>query len=241
MNTYSIKLVSKREVADQTTAFSFEKPEGFVFRAGQYVAITLPKLDFEDKKGATRTMSIASAPSDSDLVFAMRITDTAFKQTLAHMPEGGEVIIRDAVGHFILPEDQARPIVFLVGGIGITPVRSILREADHAGRKNPFWLFYSNREVKDVAFAEELEEPMFSGLAEYHCINTMTEGKEMCAWQDESGFICALMLRKYLGDVSVPLYYVVGTPGFAQAMEKMLIEDLGVGKDAIKQDPFTGM
>ncbi len=106
MNTYTIKLLEKRVVADQTIAFVFEKPEGFAFQAGQYVAMTLPQLDFSDKKGATRCLSIASAPSDDHLMFAMRITDSAFKQTLSALLIGGEVIVRDAVGRFVLPEDE---------------------------------------------------------------------------------------------------------------------------------------
>lgn len=228
-------------MADQTLAYRFEKPQGFSFQAGQYSALTVPQLEFQDKKGSTRVMSIASAPSDSDLLFAMRVTDTAFKQTLSHMPVGGEITIRDAVGHFVLPEDETCTIVFLVGGIGITPARSILREANRTGRKNPFWLFYSNREAKDVAFAAELEEQMFPHLPAYHCINTLTDEKGVCVWQDESGFICSQMLRKHLPDVGTALYYVVGTPGFAQAMERMLTEELGISKESIRQDPFTGM
>lgn len=242
MNTYTVRLRGKREVADQTVAYSFEKPAEFSFKAGQYVAITLPTLEFEDARGKNRVMSIASAPSDDELVFAMRVTGSAFKQTLAHMPEGGEIVIRDAVGHFVLPEDdEVRPIVFLAGGIGITPVRSILREANRSGRKNPFWLFYSNRAAKDVAFLDELEEKVLTNLSEYHCINTLTNEADVCPWQDEKGFICAPMIQKYISDPHAPFYYIVGTPGFAQAMTKMLTEELGVAKESIKQDPFTGM
>ena len=83
MSTYSIHLKNKYEIAERTFAFVFEKPEGFQFQAGQYIAMTLSQLDFTDAKGATRVLSIASAPSDSELVFGMRITESAFKKTLA--------------------------------------------------------------------------------------------------------------------------------------------------------------
>ena len=239
MQTYTVQLREKREVADQTMAFLFEKPAEFSFRAGQYVAITLPKVEFEDKKGATRCMSISCAPFEDHLMFAMRITDTAFKQTFSHMSLGDEIIIRDAVGHFVLPEDQSRPIIFLAGGIGITPVRSILRQAQKDERKNPFWLFYSNRRPEDAAFIDEMQS--FDGL-DYHGIDTLTDViAEACPWQEESGFICADMLRKHLAHVREALYYVVGTPGFSQAMEKMLTEELGVAPADIRKDPFTGM
>jgi ferredoxin-NADP reductase len=237
MNTYPIRLKDKYEIADRTFAFVFEKPEGFQFQAGQYIAMTLPKLDFTDAKGATRVLSIASAPNDNELVFGMRITESAFKKTLAEMPVGGEVTIRDATGHFVLPEDQKHPIVFLVGGIGITPVRSILRQASREKRRNPFVLFYSNRRPEDASFCEEMQN--FAGL-NYRCIDTLTQNEGMCAWQEESGYICADMLKKYLTEVSRALYYIAGANGFIQAMEKIL-QELGVPEANIKKDPFTGL
>jgi ferredoxin-NADP reductase len=238
MNTYTIKLKEKRSVADQTVAFVFEKPEGFTFQSGQYVAITLPKLDFEDKKGTTRCMSIASAPSDDHLMFAMRITDTAFKQTLQAMPIGGEILIRDAVGRCVMPADETRPIVFLAGGIGITPVRSMLREAMATGRQNPFYLFYSNREAKDVAFAEEMQ--VFPRL-KFVGIDTLTQEQNFCPWQEETGVICRPMVEKYVPDVAEVLYFVIGTVGFSNAMKQMLMQELGVADSSIMMDPFTGM
>lgn len=237
MNTYSIHLKNKYEIAERTFAFVFEKPQGFQFQAGQYTAMTLPKLDFTDAKGATRVLSIASAPSDTELVFGVRITETAFKKTLAGMPLGGEVMICDATGHFILPEDQQCKIVFLAGGIGITPVRSILRQAAMEKRRNPFILFYSNRRPEDAPFCKEVQN--FSGL-NYRCIDTLTRNEGVCDWQEESGYICAEMLKKYLTEISYSLYYVVGTTGFIGAMEKILME-LGVPDANIKKDPFTGL
>ena len=68
----------------------------------------------------------------------------------------------------------------------------------------------------------------------------MTQNKGACAWQEESGYICAEMLKKYLTEVSRSLYYVVGTTGFIGAMEKML-KELGVPDTNIKKDPFTGL
>ncbi len=237
MNTYSVRLKNKYEIAERTLAFVFEKPKGFQFQAGQYTAMTLPKLDFADAKGATRVLSIASAPSDDELVFGARITESAFKKTLAQMPVGGEVTIHEATGHFVLPEDQTREIVFLAGGIGITPVRSILRQAFAEKRNNPFVLFYSNRRPGDASFCQEMQN--FSGL-NYRCIDTLTQNEGVCDWQEESGYICAAMLKKYLKEIPHALYYIVGATGFIQAMGKIL-EELGVPDTNIKKDPFTGL
>lgn len=239
MQTYTIKLKRKYEIADQTTAFVFEKPQDFSFRAGQYVVMTIPVLTFPDNRRGMRSLSIASAPYENELVFAMRITDSGFKQTLNAMEVGGEVVITQALGHFVLSEDVSRPVVFLIGGIGITPARSILRQAVYEKNKQPFYLFYSNRRPQDASFSDEMQE--FPEL-NYRCIDTLTnhEAADLCAWQEERGYICDIMLQKYIDDIKSPIYYIVGSPAFAGAMITML-SGLGVEKNSIKQDPFTGI
>lgn len=239
MHTYTIRLKEKREVADRTMAFVFDKPEDFSFQAGQYVVMTLPKLAFPDDRRGMRSLSIASAPYEDHLMFAMRITESGFKRTLQAMEIGDEVSITQAVGHFMLPEKDERPIVFLIGGIGITPARSILRQAEHDNRRQSFYLFYSNRRPQDASFADELQD--FTKLL-YRCVDTFTdqEAVDMCGWQEERGYICDRMLLKYIDDIGSPLYYIVGSPVFAEAMIKMLV-GLGVEKESIKQDPFTGI
>lgn len=238
MQTYTLTLQSKSEVADQTVAFVFDKPQDFVFHAGQYVVMTLHELAFPDNRRGIRSLSIASAPYENELVFAMRITDSGFKQTLNAMPIGGTVTVTQAIGHFVLDE-TLRPVVFLIGGIGITPARSILRQAVHDNNKRPFYLFYSNRHPEDASFASELQE--FPTL-DYHCIDTLTnqEAADRCDWQEERGYICESMLQKYLTDITAPMYYIVGSPTFAKAMIDMLIA-MNVDKESIKQDPFTGI
>jgi ferredoxin-NADP reductase len=238
MQTYTIKLIEKQEVADQTVAFVFNKPEEFVFQAGQYVVMTLPTLTFPDDRRGMRSLSIASAPYENQLVFAMRITQSGFKQTLNAMEIGGEVTITQAIGHFVLDKSD-RPVTFLIGGIGITPARSILRQAVHDGSKRPFYLFYSNRHPEDASFANELQD--FPEL-NYTCIDTLTnqEAAESCEWQEERGYICDTMLQKYIADIKHSMYYIVGSPTFANAMITMLT-GMGVEKESIKQDPFTGI
>jgi len=98
-------------------------------------------------------------------------------------------------------------------------------------------LFYSNRRPEDAPFCKEVQN--FSGL-NYRCIDTLTRNEGVCDWQEESGYICAEMLKKYLTEISYSLYYVVGTTGFIGAMEKILME-LGVPDANIKKDPFTGL
>jgi ferredoxin-NADP reductase len=238
MQTHSIRLKDKYEVADRTKAFVFEKPEGFSFEAGQYVVMTLPNLRFSDDRRGARSLSIASAPCDPDLVFAMRITESGFKRTLDALEAGDEVNVVGPVGHFVLPEEDARPVVFLIGGIGITPARSILRQASRDGRTQPFYLFCSNRRLEDAPFFKEMLR--YPSLR-YACIPTFTNpGASGSPWEGETGYIRQELLEKYVPDLREALYYIVGGIGFLKAMENMLA-GIGIAPGDIRKDPFTGM
>lgn len=237
MTNYSLQLKDSYEIADQTMAFVFEKPADFTFQAGQYVVMTLPTLLFPDDRRGMRSLSIASAPADEDLVFAMRITESGFKKTINALKKGDEVTITQALGHFTLPSSDARPIVFLIGGIGITPVRSILRQAVFEKDTRPFTLFFSNRRPEDAPFASEMQS--FSGL-HYTCVDTLTAFDGMCEWSEERGYICREMLEKYLPSGEETLYYMVGGMAFLSAMETML-RAMNVPTERIKKDPFTGI
>ena len=124
-----VKLKSRREIAEGTMAFHFEKPPGFAFKAGQALAWTLLDPPETDDESRMRNFSIASAPGEPDLMIATRMRDTAFKRVLKTMPLGTEVRIVGPFGSLTLRQNAARPAVFLAGGIGMTPFRSMLRQA----------------------------------------------------------------------------------------------------------------
>lgn len=239
MKTFSVKVLEIFEVAEKTLALKLEKPSDFVFTAGEYCVLTVPKLVVEDAKGPNRCMSIASAPSDDHLLFAMRISETGYKQTIVGLKTGDEMIVGAPIGHFTLVPNDTRPVVFLTGGIGITPARSIVRQASHESDTREFFLFYSNYRPEDTAFLEEMhgEFPNISIKSVLTMTNMETSHQ---SWDGERGFITADMLSKYLPNVQVPLYYLVGTPGFTKAMEKILA-GFDIKKENIKQDPFVGL
>lgn len=241
MANFPLTFKSKVQVADGTWSFHFEKPAGFVFEAGQYVALVLPRLVGPDKRGPVRSLSISSAPFEADLVFSVRITESGFKQTLMALEPGETAQATKPIGHFTLSHAaDGQPIVFLAGGIGVTPIRSILVEAVHAGIKRSFTFFYSNRMMKDAAFHEELKTLV---LPEYRYITTFSQETLPCVGtNEERGYICEDMLRKYLPaeEIMGSWYYLVGAPAFIEAMETMLMS-MGVSKERCVNDPFTGL
>ncbi|MFZ2299585.1 MAG: FAD-dependent oxidoreductase [Candidatus Moraniibacteriota bacterium] len=241
MQGYTLTLKEICDVADGTRLFVFDKPEGYVFKAGQYVALAVPKVDGieTDMRGLTRSFSIASAPYESELYFAMRQGESSFKKTFWHLKPADTVTVTKAVGFFVLPpENDRRPIVFLAGGIGITPVRSILKQAEHDRSDRHFTLFYANRFAKDAAFANEMKN---LSLMHFRFISVLSQSEDPCvSTHDERGYLCDTMFEKYLDDVSGCLYYIVGSPQFSDAMGRALT-NLGVTKEQCRIDPFTGL
>ncbi len=241
MQGYTVTLKETRDAADGTRLFVFDKPEGYAFKAGQYVALEAPKKDGiePDVRGLIRSFSIAAAPCEPDLYFAMRQGESSFKKTCWRLTPGDTVTITKAVGFFVLPpEDDHRPIVFLAGGIGITPVRSILKQAEHDKSDRHFTLFYANRFAKDAAFDEEMRN---LGLAHCRYVSVLSQSEDPCATEnDERGYLCEPMIGKYLDDIPGCLYYVVGSPQFSDAMGRALT-NLGVVKEQCHMDPFIGL
>ncbi|MEO6874222.1 MAG: FAD-dependent oxidoreductase [Opitutaceae bacterium] len=192
-----------------------------------------------DAEGDTRYFSIASAPQEDFLMVATRLRDTAFKRQLPNLPLGTEVKIDAPSGSLRLHNNPVRAAVFLVGGIGITPVRSILLRAAHGKLAHRIFLFYANRRPEDAAFLEELtdlekENPHFKLIA------TMTGmAKSTRAWGGETRRVDQALLDKYLGGEQSPVYYVIGPPGMVKGTREML-NRTGVDDDNIRAEDFGG-
>ena len=239
MATYQVQLESYREVATGTMAFYFEKPEGFQFKAGQFINLMLIDPPETDAKGNRRTFSLASAPHEQHLMVATRMRDTAFKRVLKTMPYGTAVKMQGPFGSLTLQESAKRSVVMLAGGIGITPFRSIILQANQDLHTQPLLLFYSNRRPADGPFLEELRN-LEKTNSNYRFIGTITQSEEKDqTWLGETGPIKKDMLAKYVGDLKASVYYLAGPEGMVAAMQKMLNE-AGVDRESIKSEEFAG-
>lgn len=238
MATFNVRLRDREEIAENTFAFSFEKPTGFQFKAGQFVALTLIDPAETDAKGNRRNFTIASTPYEEDLMIATRIRDTAFKRNLKGMPIGKEAKILGPLGNLTLA-GVVGPAVFLTGGIGITPFRSMALQAAREHLPNPLYLFYSNRRPEDAAFLKELQN-VEKLNPNYKFIATMTAmEKSAQAWSGETSYINRNMLEKSFNDLTSPIYYIAGPPAMVTAMLQMLKES-GVDEKHIRYEEFTG-
>lgn len=237
MATYKIKLKHRSEVATGTMAFHFEKPDGFTFEPGQCGDFTLPNPPQNDAEGNKRSFSIAAAPYEDHLVIATRMRDTAFKRSMKLIDLGTELELEAPWGELTLHDDARIPAVFLTGGIGITPVRSIVLQATHDRSAHPIFAFYSNRTPNDAAFLDELTAAQESN-PNFTLIATMTEA-ENTPWKGETGYINEAMLKKHLPDLKRPIYYLTGPPEMVAAMQKLL-KNAGVEETSIRAEEFSG-
>ncbi|MCP1575969.1 ferredoxin-NADP reductase [Herbaspirillum rubrisubalbicans] len=235
--TCSTFLVSKKQVAKGTLAFSISRPANFEFVAGQAVYVTIPDLKKADTKGNVRIFSIASSPQDLELEIATRQTDSSLKRYLADTPAGASLQLEGPYGDMALHADSSRPAVFLAGGIGITPFRSMVLDATNRASPHHLFLFYSNRRLEDAPFLTELRQ-LQEKNSKFKLITTFTEDSAISEEDAvERGYITAAMISKHVGDMSVPIYYIAGPATMVTAMEAIL-KNAGVRQADVRTEKF---
>ncbi len=237
MAKVNIKFRSEKEVASDTMEFHFFKPAGFTFKPGQFADYTLIKPSETDAEGDTRGFSLG-APYEEDIIFTTRMRDTAFKRNMNKMVPGTEVIFDAPYGSFTLHNNNKIPAVFLSGGIGITPMRSIILQATQDKTVHKIFLFYANKTPKDAAYLEELKEAQIANT-NFEMIASMTDVVGSKDWKGETGFFTKEMLQKYIGDLSIPIYYISGPPSMVTSIRKTLNE-AGIDDDNIRTEEFSG-
>ena len=239
MAPYKVKLQAQQSLCAGTTAFYFDKPEELEFQPGPFFNFTLLSPDETDLEGNTRALSIASAPHERNLMVAMRFRTTAFKRALNSLPLGTELLLQGPYGSMTLPRNTTRPAVLLAGGIGITPFRSLIRNAAESLSPRRLFLFYSVRVPEEAAFLDELRE-IEQRKMRYKFICTVTQPKKSrMAWRGETGRISIELLSKWIPDLSVPIYYIAGPPGMVTGVRRMLI-GAGVAEEDIRAEEFYG-
>lgn len=237
--TFMSKLKEREDVAERTIAFRFDKPPGWTFKAGQFIDMTLLQPPETDSEGNTRAFSIASGPHEATLMVATRMRDTAFKRVLKTMPIGTAVKIEGPSGDLTLPNNSTRALVFLAGGIGITPFRSMLVQAAKEKLPHRLFLFYSNRRPEDAPFLDELQT-LERENPNYKLIASMTEMKKSHRpWNGETGLINQEMLARHLKGAGTPIYYIAGPPAMVKGLHEML-NKAGVDDDDIRAEEFAG-
>ena len=237
MAEFQMSLMDRQRIARDTMAFWFNTNEArYEFRAGQHADFVFMDPSSENAGDNSRTFSFANSPGDKGPVLvALRMRQTGFKTALKTAALGTRFKVSRPRGSFTLHKDVTRPAVFLAGGIGITPIRSILQWATQERLPHKLYLFYSNRSVQDAAFLEDLES-LATQNPSFTLIPTITRIKSP-TWPYENGSINLNLLKRYLHGLSGPIYYVAGPSGMVTAMTALL-QSSGVSDDDIKTEEF---
>ena len=235
---YPITILTNVLIAPGTWEMTTTKPDGYDYIAGQYTVLTLPDQGLTDTRNFRRTLSFASAPHESILRFTVRDSDSGFKQVWKNLKPGDTATVTRAVGRCTLPSDSSH-IVFLAGGIGITPVYSMLLHMAHVSDMRPVTLIYTNRHRTEVAYLGQIQA-LALGLPNFRLACCLTQEQQL-----ETGEHGGYVTRELLGSVGVDQnsntwYYSIGAPRYLDGVNAVL-DAMGIPKERRKQDPFTGM
>lgn len=183
--------------------------------------------------------SISSAPSDHDgITVTTRIGPSPFKQRLFSSAPGACLELRGPFGTF--SRDGSRPAVLLGGGIGITPFRSMIREAAFEGSPVPIVLLYSSHTPEELVYRSELED-LPRRWAAFHptfLVSENTTGSS--TWPGPTGRIDASLVRRAMDGLDRPLFYICGPPTMVKELRKVLLRDSGIASDAVRTEAFQG-
>ncbi|MDX1535734.1 MAG: FAD-dependent oxidoreductase [Candidatus Spechtbacterales bacterium] len=217
-------LALKKEEADDAVTFYFEYEDPLSWEAGQFLHYILPHTD-EDSRGNDRYFTIASAPYEDEIMLTTRKGESSFKKALFNMQEGDIIYVEEPAGSFV-KEDKKKKAIFIAGGIGITPFRSILKQLDHDGAPIDVTLLYANS-TDNFVYEEELKR-----LEKKH-------DKLNIHWFVSPEKIDKEAIKKYVSEVDSVPFYVSGPEPMVEHYEKIL-PTIGVSEENIKKDYFPG-
>lgn len=233
-----LKLKEKTEIAFNTYDFVFENNKSFFFKSGQYMEWTLPHHKV-DNRGNRRYFTIASSPTEKDIHVGVKFYSqgSSFKKSLMLMQKGDIVSASQIAGDFILPKDVSKKLVFMAGGIGITPFRSMIKNILDKKESRDIVLLYSNNLVEDIAYKDVLKKAKDFGINVQY---VLTDVLHIPAdWEGERGYIDMKMIKKIIPDYQKRTFYISGPNSMVSAEEKILYK-LGLKSKQIKTDFFPG-
>lgn len=210
----------------------FNRPEGFDFTPGQYFFIALKRGGNQLEKHFT----ISSSPTELDFIeVTKKLTGHEFANALAGLREGDTVTINAPFGDFVFKGEYDK-IGMLTGGIGITPLRSIIKYCTDKQLGTNIVLLYSNRSEDDIPFKAEFEE-LANQNKNLKVVHTVTQpGKE---WKGLKGRIDKEMVQKEIPDYMERIFYICGPPKMVDAMVSIL-KEMKVPDEQIIQEYFPG-
>ena len=154
-----LRLRGRQKLGAGSYEFVFEGDRALSFRPGQYLEWTLPHHD-PDNRGIRRYLTIASSPADRLIRVGVRFSpeSSTFKKRMLAMKRDDELFAGHLAGNFVLPHEPTEKLVFIAGGIGVTPFASMIRDLLSRGERRPITVLFGNVTATDIAYKELLEQ-----------------------------------------------------------------------------------
>jgi ferredoxin-NADP reductase len=236
---YRLTLLESRNLGSSIKEFIFSSDKKIEYWPGQYMEWTLP-VSNSDARGNRRYFTLASSPTENTPRLGVRFypEPSTFKKTLEKISVGQKIFAGQISGEFTLPKDKNQKLVFLAGGIGVTPFRSMTKYLIDRSDKRDIVHIYSNRFENEIAYKDIFNEGERVGVK---TIYTLTESKDLpSGWSDETGFIDEAMIKRNVPDYLERIFYISGSHAMVTVFKEML-QKMGVEKRNIKTDFFPGL
>lgn len=219
--------------------FIFKPNMRLNFVPGQYLEWTLPNVKL-DSRGNRRYFTIASSPTEEDIKLGVRVNPKSasqFKHTLLELKQGQKIIGAQLAGDFTLPADPTKKLVFIAGGIGVTPFRSMVKYLLDKNEKRDIVMFYTSITVGGFVYQTLFDEATTIGLKMHYLLTTKTDVPK--DWQGKVGYMTKEMVISEVPDYKERTFYLSGPSAMVDAYKELLLK-LGVTHSSIVTDYFPG-
>ncbi len=234
-----LSLKDRIKLSPDTYEFVFASDRKLRFEAGQYLEWTLAHAK-ADGRGIRRYFTIASSPTDPDYRIGVKFYEksSSFKKKMLSMRRGDLMIASQLAGDFVLPKNKKKKLVFIAGGIGVTPFRSMIEYLLEKKEKRDIVIIYSNRTIADVAYVELLDRAERElGIETLPVFSNQTP--EQLATGEFPSKVDEQLILSMIPDYKERTFYISGPKGMIDAFSGLLAK-LGVSRGHIKKDFFPG-
>lgn len=235
MREIRVKLIERIKRAPGVESFRFALKERLDFIAGQFLQVIFNEVN-KDNKELNKYLSFSSSPTKEYIEFTKRLSDSEFSQRLKNLKAGDEVLIKAPLGNCVFKEEYKK-IGFLIGGIGITPVISIIEYIVDKKLDTDVVLLYSNRIEEDIAFRKELDywQSMNKNIKVIYTVTECEPKGSSCVF----GRIDKNLFIRETDDYEKRVIFIFGPPKMVEAMKSICL-DTGCKGENIKTESFFG-
>ena len=235
----TLSLIEQKELAPSIYEFSFQPNEKFYYSPGQYLEWTLAHKK-SDTRGVRRYFTIASSPTENEMKLTIKAMEngSSFKKHLLAMKKGDLMYAASLGGEFTLPKDNHQKLVFIAGGIGLTPFRSMIKYLIDKKQKMDIVFFYVCSNESEFVYKDLFAEAeKCIGIKIIYVVTNTKNAQHN--WKGKTGYIDKEMLTSEVPDYMERMFYISGPDAMVQSY-KRLLREVNIKGGRIITDYFPG-